>query len=371
MAAGSVQSVDDNGFDLVVRRDDWAECETRPGESGAELGRGQARFRIDRLALTSNNVTYALIGHQIGYWRFFPAEDGWGRVPAWGYAEVVATATDVVAVGERFYGFWPMSSQVTLEPVARGRAMVDAAEHRRDLPGLYNLYLPAGPPDAETEELVSLVRPLFTTAWLLDDYLTLEKFRGAATVLVSSASSKTAAAMAWCLAQRAERPRLVGLTSARNKEYVAALGSYDDAVTYDEIASAGITGPVVLVDFAGDPSVRTAIGDRFGADFSWLVGVGITHADGAAELSGAAAGESEFFFAPTYLERRTAELGAAELRSQIGAAESAYLDTVARAWPIHRVAGPDAVRRAWLDQVAGHADPRGGVVLTFAQDSSE
>lgn len=363
--------MDDNGFDLVVRRDDWAECETRPGESGDELGPGQARFRIDRLALTSNNVTYALIGHQIGYWRFFPAEDEWGRVPAWGYAEVVATATDVVAVGDRFYGFWPMSSQVTLEPVARGRAMVDAAEHRRDLPGLYNMYFPAGPPDAETEELVSLVRPLFTTAWLLDDYLTLEKFRGAATVLVSSASSKTAAAMAWCLAQRAERPRLVGLTSARNKEYVAGLGSYDDAVTYDEIASADITGPVVLVDFAGEPSVRTAIGDRFGADFSWLVGVGITHADGAAELSGAAAAESEFFFAPTYLDRRTAELGAAELRSQIGAAESAYLDTVARAWPIHRAAGPEAVRRAWLDQVAGHADPRGGVVLTFAQDSSE
>lgn len=363
--------MDDNGFDLVVRRDDWTTCETRTTEVGGELGPGQARFRIDRLALTSNNVTYALIGHQIGYWRFFPADDGWGRVPAWGYGEVVATATDEVGVGDRFYGFWPMSSEVTLEPVARGRAMVDSAEHRRELPGLYNTYLPAGAQEAETEDLVSLVRPLFTTAWLLDDYLALERFRGAATVLVSSASSKTAAAMAWCLAQRAERPRLVGLTSARNKEYVAGLGSYDEAVAYDEVDSADFAGPVVLVDFAGEPTVRTALGERFGPGFSWLVGVGITHADGAAELSGAAAQDSEFFFAPTYLERRTAELGAAELRSQIGAAESAYIDGVARSWPIHRAAGPDAVRRAWLDQVAGHADPRGGVVLSFAKDSTD
>lgn len=371
MPPSSVRSVDDNGFDLVVRRDDWTTSETRPGESGGELAPGQARFRIDRLALTSNNVTYALIGDQIGYWRFFPAEDGWGRVPAWGYAEVVASATDVVGVGDRFYGFWPMSSQVTLEPVARGRTVVDGAAHRRELPGLYNLYLPAGAADAATEELLSLVRPLFTTAWLLDDYLALEKFRGAATILVSSASSKTAAAMAWCLAQRAERPRLVGLTSARNREYVAGLGTYDEAVAYDEVASADLAGPVVLVDFAGEPTLRTAIGERFGPDFRWLVGVGITHAAGAAELSGAAAEESEFFFAPSYLERRTTELGAAELRGQIGAAESAYVDTVARSWPIQRAAGADAVRQAWLDQVAGRADPRGGVVLSFAHPPTD
>ncbi|WP_161962267.1 DUF2855 family protein [Nocardioides speluncae] len=355
----------------MVRRDDWAECETRAGEPGGELAPGEARFRIERLALTSNNVTYALIGEQIGYWRFFPAADGWGRVPAWGYAEVVDSAADAVEVGERFYGFWPMSSEVTLEPVARGRTVVDSAAHRRELPGLYNTYLPAAAPDTETEELLSLVRPLFTTAWLLDDYLALEGFRGAATVLVSSASSKTAAAMAWCLAQRSERPHVVGLTSAGNKEYVAGLGTYDEAVAYDDIASADVAGPVVLVDFAGRPGLRTAIGDRFGPEFRWLIGVGITHAAGAAELSGGAAAESEFFFAPTYLERRTAELGAAELRGRIGAAESAYVDAVARSWPIQRVAGPDAVRQAWLDQVAGHADPRGGVVLTFAQEPLE
>jgi len=56
----------------------------------APLANGQARLRIERFALTANNVTYAASGFAIGYWKFFPTtEDGWGLVPVWGFAEVV------------------------------------------------------------------------------------------------------------------------------------------------------------------------------------------------------------------------------------------------------------------------------------------
>src|SRR3712207_7802692 len=49
-------------------------------------------FRSDRFGLTANNVTYAVMGDAIGYWSLFPAsEDGWGRVPVWGYGDVVAS----------------------------------------------------------------------------------------------------------------------------------------------------------------------------------------------------------------------------------------------------------------------------------------
>ncbi|WP_040816504.1 DUF2855 family protein, partial [Aequoribacter fuscus] len=34
---------------------------------------------VDRLAMTSNNISYAVAGELLDYWGFFPAEDGWGR----------------------------------------------------------------------------------------------------------------------------------------------------------------------------------------------------------------------------------------------------------------------------------------------------
>ncbi|WP_165401498.1 DUF2855 family protein [Herbihabitans rhizosphaerae] len=354
--------------DLLVRRDDHRRCEVRESEF-APLREGQARFRVDRFALTSNNVTYALLGDVMGYWGFYPAEDGWGQVPAWGFAEVIESATGAVAVGDRFYGYWPMSSHAILEPVAHGGPVVDDAEHRRALPAMYNNYLPASAPDAHTEELQSLIRPLFASAWLIDDFLAAQGFRDAATVLITSASSKTAAATAWCLARRAERPALVGLTSAANTEFVAGLAGYDRAVAYSDIASADLAGPVMLIDIAGSADIRRAVHERFGDGLSWTLGVGGTH---MSEISGLAApqeggGESEIFFAPTYLEQRTAEIGSRELPEMISGAESEYLEGVARTWPITRASEPDAVRAAWIDQVDGKRDPAGGTILSLVR----
>ena len=55
----------------------------------APLGEGEVRLRVDRFALTTNNITYAVYGEAMQYWNFFPAaEPGWGRVPVWGFADV-------------------------------------------------------------------------------------------------------------------------------------------------------------------------------------------------------------------------------------------------------------------------------------------
>ena len=40
----------------------------------------EARLAVRRFALTANNITYAVFGEAMGYWAFFPAEDG-GRLP--------------------------------------------------------------------------------------------------------------------------------------------------------------------------------------------------------------------------------------------------------------------------------------------------
>ena len=44
---------------LQVKRDDWSECRFVDSETPADLAPGQVLFRVDRFALTSNNITYA------------------------------------------------------------------------------------------------------------------------------------------------------------------------------------------------------------------------------------------------------------------------------------------------------------------------
>ena len=58
----------------------------------------------------------------------------------------------------------------------------------------------------------ALLRPLFITSWLIDDFLADNDFFGARVMLLSSASSKTAYGTAFQLAQR-EGIEVVGLTS--------------------------------------------------------------------------------------------------------------------------------------------------------------
>ena len=67
----------------------------------APLGAGDARLRIDGFALTSNNITYGAFGDALQYWKFFPAEDNWGRVPVWGFGEVIESRNASVEPGRR------------------------------------------------------------------------------------------------------------------------------------------------------------------------------------------------------------------------------------------------------------------------------
>jgi hypothetical protein len=115
-------------------------AETRLTAESLEPADGQALLSILRFGCTANNVTYALLGETLGFGRFFPAPVGWTRVPAWGVAEVVATRTDTVSEGERFFGYCPMATEMLLTPRAASFGVVDVAEHRASLMPAYNAY---------------------------------------------------------------------------------------------------------------------------------------------------------------------------------------------------------------------------------------
>src|SRR5687768_10709885 len=102
-------------WDLLVKRDELSRTDLVSREV-PEPDPGAVVLRIDRVGMTANNVTYALAGDLLNYWSFFPAADGWGRVPVWGFAEVVASTLDEVAVGTRVYGYLPTSSHLVVQP---------------------------------------------------------------------------------------------------------------------------------------------------------------------------------------------------------------------------------------------------------------
>ena len=222
-----------------LRRTRWHE--TPP----VALRSGEARLRIDLFALTANNVTYGAFGEAMHYWDFFPTGDAeTGCIPVWGFATVSESLVDGVDVGERFYGYWPMADEVVLAPVrVIAEGFFDGAAHRRERAEVYNRYLRCSSDPLyrpETESLRALLQPLFITSFLIDDFLADNDWFGARTVLVASASSKTAYGLGFCLAQRRgepDRPTVIGLTSATNLAFTRELGCYDEVVAYDALAA--------------------------------------------------------------------------------------------------------------------------------------
>ena len=338
------------------------------------LAPGQIRARIAHFALTSNNITYAAFGAAMHYWSFFPSgEDGWGVVPVWGFATVTQSLHPAVAVGERLYGYFPMADQVVLQPDRlKADGFVDAAPHRAALHAVYNRYTRCNADPfyrADTEDLQALLRPLFTTSWLIDDFLQDNGFFGATTVLLSSASSKTAYGTAFQLAQR-PGIAVVGLTSAGNKAFCESLGCYTRVLGYDELAALPADTACVYVDFAGDAGLRQDIHTRF-AHLRYSSSIGATHVEqlgGAKHLPGPPA---TLFFAPAQIKKRSEEWGAAVLNARLLQAWQAFIARVAdpaAPWlQVRQHRGPQAVEMAYLAALAGRGAPRVGHMLALGE----
>jgi hypothetical protein len=353
--------------DFLVRRGDLREC--RIAESAEpELGPGQALLRVDTFGMTANNVTYAVMGEAMSYWDFFPAPEGWGRVPMWGFAEVERSEAGGVEAGTRLYGYLPPSSQLLVTPAeADERGFLDGSPHRAALPSAYHRYLATGHDPfyrADTEDIQLLLRPLFFTSFLIDDQLAEEGLTGRGPVVISSASSKTAIAAAFLLAQR-DGVELVGLTSPRSAEFVAGLGIYGRCLSYEEIDSLG-PGPATFVDVAGDATVRHAVHSHFGEELGHSMAVGVTHWEdlgaGEGELPGP---QPSFFFAPDRVVKRSADWGRAELEKRVADAWHPFCDWAGGWLEVIREKGFEGVQSAYLDVLEGRVDPRTAHVISL------
>ena len=348
------------GWDLLVAKDDLRRTELRE-TAPAPLADGEVRLAIESFALTANNIPYAVFGEMMQYWSFFPGPEGFGRVPVWGHARVEESRHPEIPVGQRFYGYWPMSTHLTVQARAGKSGFLDAAPHRQPMAVIYNQYAAVGG-EEPLEAYRALLQPLFMTSFLIEDQLDEAGFHGAASVVLSSASSKTAIALAALLHRRGD-VKVVGLTSPRNKAFVEGLGFYDQVVLYDDIASAPIATPAVFVDFAGDSQVLGAVHRRFGDDLKASILVGGTHWEVPrvqAELPGPT---PAFFFAPDRIAKRRQDWAGGEFDRRYGEAWTPFVSDAARWLTVKEGQGPEAIRAAYLEQVEGGTAPDVGVVL--------
>ena len=363
---------------LLVRRNELSQVQLERPCADAEcaLQPGQARLHIEHFALTANNITYAAFGESMRYWQFFPAPDGWGCIPVWGFAIVIKSCAEGITAGERVYGYLPMATHLLVQPVGvNGDGFTDGTAHRQPLPPIYNRYQRSAPEGADAEGVRAVLRPLFTTAFLIDDFVAANGAFGATTLLLSSASSKTAFATAFCLAQRPQRKtRIVGLTSAGNAAFARSLGCYDEVLDYDHWRAAMTPDTVVLyIDFSGDAALRRQIHEHFGGALTYSCAVGGTHWQALGSGAGLPGPKPELFFAPTHAQRLSAPppegYGRSGLMHRIDQAWAAFMRPVmdpAAPWlRVEHGRGENAVRAVYQQVLQGRSDPRIGHMLAL------
>jgi hypothetical protein len=355
----------DGSWTLTVARSDLADTR-RLTSPVPEPAHGEALLRVEKVGLTANNVTYAVLGEAFRYWEFFPTESGRGVVPLWGFAEIVESRVEGLATGGRVYGYLPSASHLLVRPGrVDERGFRETAEHRATLPSPYNTYaLTTADPayEADREDLQVLFRPLFWTSFMLADWLIDNDAMGAQRIVFSSASSKTAYGAAFELHRNGRQ--VVGLTSPRNVAFTEGLGCYDAVLPYDSVTELSPGVPTLYADLAGEPRLADALRTRLGDALVHQVVVGVTHQQPQAVGTLADTGPA-MFFAPDQMRKRIGDWGREGLDQRFADAWRTFAPVVAEWVDVVEAHGPDGLERVWQEVLSGRADPRSGHVVAL------
>ena len=293
-----------NALDFVVKIDDLQQTKLVEKTYSDELSSNQVLLEIDKFSFTSNNITYGVVGEQMNYWKFFPTQFGYGIIPAWGLANVVMSNHPDVQVGQRFYGYYPMSSHllVTINNVS-SKGFVDNTKHRQALPPIYNFY---------------------TNTNL----------------------------------------NLLGLTSKKNIEFVRQLGWYDQTISYDSIAQLNSDEKFVVIDFAGNHNTQFQLQTLLNKNLVYNCLVGLLdwqNIEGENPLPK----KGKFFFAPAHAEKRQKEWGVLGFQQKIGIAWQQFIDAIQSTISIKEHIGVEELQKLYLDMLNGKIHPKYGNIVSL------
>ena len=333
--------------------------ETNPPQ---ELPDGHVLLRLERAALTSNNISYAFSGEMLDYWGFFPTEANWGRLPVMGFGVVTASTCPDIEVGGRYFGFFPLGDHHVVQAQSSSSGFTDIAEWRAKHASTYKNFTRA---EATMQhDRYAIFRGLFSTSFLLEDYLRENNFFGAQQIIVTSASSKTSIALANCL-QRFSDVKVIGLTSARNLSFVKDVGEYDEIIDYQNLDALNAQVQSAVADMAGNPQIIADVHTRLKTKVVYSCSVGATHWSATRENISITEPRPEFFFAPSQLSKRSKEWGREELNRRIDESLALFIDSSQRWLTIQHAHGATEVAEVYSALVTGQIDPRLGNIVSF------
>jgi hypothetical protein len=340
------------------------------------LKEGEVLLKIDFFSFTTNNITYAMVGERIGYWQFFPTEEGFGIIPTWGFAEVVMSKSPQVAQGERFYGYYPFATHLKVsvgKPTQRG--FIDVSSHRSQLPAVYNYYTNVKEDilyQSDEEEVMCVFRPLFLTSFLLDDFFEDNQFFDSEAIILIGASSKTGLALAYLLHQRKQNhhqsPKIIGLTSEKNMDFVKQLDLYDQVFLYDKINEIDLDKSYSLVDFSGNQLIQKSLQLYLGDSLKYNCSVGMTHWDKNYMPEHKAPNKPILFFAPTHAQKRTQEWGAETFQAKLSQAWKDFIKYVNGWLVIDYIKERQVIEKMYLEMLEGKIDPKSAYIVSLQSD---
>ena len=152
----------------VLRKDDYTQqtFHTLPASGSLlPLRSSSVRVRTSIIALTNNNISYAIGGTFLHWWDTYPVpltlpapyndRDLYGTVCAWGYA-IVLESNNSITPGSLLRGYFPVSTLPTdllLEPAVVPGHWIETSPHRSKLMSLYQRYVVAAPPSPSNSNL--------------------------------------------------------------------------------------------------------------------------------------------------------------------------------------------------------------------------
>ncbi len=357
---------------FIVRKEQLNDCWFSERELPDNLAEGEVLLKIDRFAFTANNITYAVFGDAMSYWKFFPTDHDqkeWGQIPVWGYADIVQSGVKELAAGERIYGYLPMSSHLIIQPAKlSAKGFIDASAHRQGLPPVYNQYLRTISDPAyqvEMEPWQMLFRPLFMTSFLIEDFIFDNESFGAEQIILSSASSKTSFGLAFCLKHRGNADqKIVGLTSPGNRAFVESLGCYDQVLNYEDAEKLHDVASV-YVDMAGDGSLTSRLHHHLDSNMKYSCVVGDTHWETSPIDTKIPGAKPEFFFAPSQIEKRNKDWGPGGLENHFNDYWLSFLDKATGWIQVVEGRGKEAMREVYLETLEGRSKASEGHILGF------
>lgn len=358
---------DHQQWNIVIDKTDISHADIEISDIAA-LEEDQILLKIEGFALTANNISYAGAGEMMGYWQFFPTEDSsMGIVPVWGYAQIVESAHLEYEVGMRFYGFFPMGSHLIVTPDDGdpSAGFMDMADHRAALAPIYNHYRRISDDNMDDmEALRAIVQPLFMTSFLIEHQFRSEHWFDAQNIVISSASSKTAMALAYMVRNESPEIRRIGLTSPANLDFTMESGLYDEIISYDDaFGEHGLDADemMVSVDFAGNAGLLRDIHDHLGDNLKFSSLIGATHVGEQGGLKNISGVKPVFFFAPAAAQEYIRNLGQAEFDSQAGRALYGFLDFIAGQLDVRSIEGAMSVKMAYEQLYRGEVSASEGL----------